>query len=98
MRTIGFILQMLGFLVGIGGILVGSISLYQVRFATLNGFGVIIAGAILWALLYAIGAALPFIVDMAIDIRLSREANERSAAALERLAKARSEAQQRQQA
>ena len=92
MKTSGTILQIGAWLVFIAG-LVGAGSALSVRSDTAFPLAVayVLSGVVAGAFLFGIGNTLFFIEDMAVDARLAREANERSATALETLIQRRRE-------
>lgn len=77
MKTSGTILEVMAWVVFIGSLIAGAITLSTTRGEFGLAIGYVAGGLISGALLFGIGNAFFFIEDMAIDIRLSRESLER---------------------
>lgn len=92
MITCANILRGIGLLIVFAGIVIGGIQVidsfsrgaYAVNL--IPGLTLLAGSVISGTFLYGIGFAFLFLVDIAIDARLAREANERATLALERLA------------
>lgn len=88
MKFASFVLQLCSWLVLVSGILGTFAALTAPAYSAFGNswLGLALGTVIAWALLYGIGAAFAFVEDIAIDARLAREANERTAKSMEALA------------
>ena len=80
MRYSGLILQIVAVLTLIFGVLAGIAEMVSDAYATTGG-AILIGSVVGSALLFGIGGALRTLADIAVDVRRSAEANERTAAA-----------------
>lgn len=89
MRDLGFILQLLSVLLGVGGAIGGFAMIMNSQRDLVSGLAIIVSSVTTGVLLAGIGAAFIRIDDIAVDARRSLLANERTAKALEALAQSR---------